>query len=71
MKKSFKIVLIIIILIIVTASGGVYYLTRDLSETAEVTLNGINPSNVSDGSYSGSYVSGRWTTTLEVHVDGW
>lgn len=70
MKKSLKIVLIIVILMIVTAVGGVFYLTRGMSELEEMSLNGINPTYFSDGSYFGSYVSGRWTNTLEVHVEG-
>ena len=70
MKKGFKIVLIIVILMIATAAGGIFYLTRGMSELEEMSLNGINPTYFSDGSYYGSYVSGRWTNTLEVLVEG-
>jgi uncharacterized protein with FMN-binding domain len=70
MKRVFKIILVIVIIFAVIAAGGIFYLTRGLNEIQEMTLNGINLSNISDGSYYGSYVSGRWTNTLEVHVEG-
>lgn len=70
MKKGFKIVLIIVILMITTAAGGIFYLTCGMSELEDISLNGIKPSDLKDGVYMGSYVSGRWTNTLEVHVEG-
>ncbi|MDP3386290.1 MAG: hypothetical protein Q8S24_03565 [Eubacteriales bacterium] len=59
MKKGLKIILIIVILMIMTATGGIYYLTRGMDEVKEMSLNGINLSLISDGSYYGSIESGR------------
>jgi uncharacterized protein with FMN-binding domain len=70
MKKGLKIVLIIIIVMVLTAAGGIYYLTRGMEDVNDMSLNGINLTRISDGAYYGSCESGRWTNTLEIHVEG-
>ena len=44
-------------------------LTSGLSEGANVTLYGIDLSNIPDGSYTGVYDFKRWSDTLVVHVN--
>ena len=64
-KKIFLIaggvLLIILIVMISIMSNG-------LSEGANVALNGINLSNIPDGSYTGVYDFKRWSNTAMVHV---
>lgn len=70
MKKVLKFVLIIIILMVLTAAGGIYYLTHGMDDVKEMSLNGINLTRISDGTYYGSCESGRWANTLAIHVEG-
>lgn len=44
-------------------------ITNGLSGGENVVLNGIDLSNVSDGSYMGTYKYGRWTNTLTIYVE--
>ena len=63
--------LIIGLAIIVTLLGILTAcMTSGLSEGANVTLYGIDLSNVPDGNYTGLYEFKRWSNTLLVHVNG-
>jgi len=50
--------------------GMFLVLTDGLTEGKNVTLNGINLTNIPDGSYTGAYAFKRWTNTVVVHVTG-
>ena len=67
MKK--KIFIAIGIILVVLLIGGIVIITSGLSDGANATLDGIDLSGVSDGSYIGTYDHGRWTNTLTVHVE--
>ena len=67
MKKKKTIVCVIIIVAIAGMFMGC--LTCGLSEGANVTLYGIDMSNIPDGSYTGVYEFKRWSNTLVVHVN--
>ena len=64
MKKK----LIVAGVIIVILTGFFLALTDGLSEGANIALNGIDLSNVPDGSYTGVYDFKRWSNTVIVHV---
>ena len=65
MKKKIFIIPGVLILLIIAAFIAI---TNGLSEGQNVTLNGVDLSNISDGDYTGTYEHGRWTNTLSVHV---
>lgn len=65
MKKKLLIAFGVIIIIFIGMFLGI---TNGLSEGAKVSINGINLSDIPDGSYTGTYEFKRWTNTLVVHV---
>jgi uncharacterized protein with FMN-binding domain len=65
MKK--KLLIVGGIIAVVLVAGGFFGMSG-LSEGAKLPINGINLSEISDGSYIGSYNHGRWANTLVVHV---
>lgn len=68
MKKLLKVIFIVFLIFMLAVIGGAFYLTRGLSEGSKLTINEIKPSLLSDGSYNGSYNSGRWSNKLKVTV---
>ena len=64
MKK--KIIIIGIAALLLAAMG--FGLTYGLSRGRDTTLVGIDPSNLADGSYVGSYSNWRWSNSLVVHI---
>lgn len=65
MKKKLLITFGIVVVIL---AAGFLFITDGLSEGAKVSLNGIDLSDKSDGSYTGTYEFKRWTNTLVVQV---
>jgi uncharacterized protein with FMN-binding domain len=65
MKKKLLIaggcVLVFLVAIVLIMSNG-------LSEGANVTLSGVNLSNIADGTYTGAYDFKRWSNTVSVQV---
>ncbi len=68
MKKLIKILLAVVLIFVVVMGGSMIYLTMGLDEGKNVVINGIDLTNVEDGTYTGSYEGGRWTNTLQVTV---
>lgn len=68
MKKLIKILLAVVLIFVVVMGGSMIYLTMGLNEGKNVVINGIDLTNVEDGTYTGSYEGGRWTNTLQVTV---
>lgn len=66
MKTIVKILGSILLIIILVFGGGIFYLTRGLNE--DVKLNGIDLSNLNDGTYKGIYNAGRWTNELLITI---
>jgi uncharacterized protein with FMN-binding domain len=68
MKKLLKIFVALIVLIAVIIAGVMISLTQGLGEGKNIEINGINMSNIEDGTYKGSYEFRRWSNELEVVV---
>lgn len=45
-----------------------FYMTRGLEEGARQVINQVDLTTLEDGSYNGSYNSGRWTNEVSVTV---
>ncbi|MGB4587674.1 MAG: hypothetical protein WBI17_00365 [Clostridiaceae bacterium] len=68
MKKGLKILITLIILIAVIMGGALIALTQGLEEGKSVTINGLNLSNIEDGTYNGKYDFKRWSNELGIKV---
>lgn len=68
MKVFLKIVLSIVIIFVLLIVGGVFFLTRGLSEGSKMAVSNINLSTLSDGVYNGKYNGGRWSNELIVTI---
>jgi len=68
MKKWKKIVLICAGVFIIAIAGFGIYVTDGLSEGLRVSIDGVDLSNIPDGSYIGSYEFKRWSNSVIVHV---
>lgn len=63
--KKTKICLTIIVIIV---GGGLFAMTRGLTEGKNVEINNVDISKLADGTYSGQYSKGRWNSEVEVTV---
>src|SRR5690554_3306262 len=70
MKKNIKIITSILAILLLIFAGGMLYLTRGLKDKENIQMDGINISNISDGTYEGKFEAGRWTNQLRVTVKG-
>lgn len=68
MKKLLKIFITLIILIAVMIAGVMISLTQGLEAGKNIEINGLNMTNIEDGTYKGKYEFGRWSNELEVAV---
>ena len=68
MKKILKYFIIVLTLCVITLGTFLSYLFYDKNKTLETPLYGINLSDVSDGTYQGSYKGGRWSNTVLVTI---
>lgn len=68
MKKKFKIILILIIIFVVIIGSGILYLNLGLKAGSKLDIKEINLSNVDDGTYRGTYNSGRWSNEIEITI---
>ncbi len=69
-SKVLKVVGIVVALIIVMLAGGLFAVTRGLSEMQELVINDVNPVELSDGVYTGEFSRYRWSNTVKVTIDG-
>ena len=67
MKKKLLIAGVIVVVILIAAFLKI---TDGLSEGAKLTLNGVNLTNIADGSYTGAYKFKRWSNSVVVQVKG-
>ena len=63
--KKTKICLAVIVIIV---GGGLFAMTRGLTEGKNVEINNVDISKLADGTYSGQYSKGRWNSEVEVTV---
>lgn len=66
MRKVIKIAASILFIFILIAGGFLFYFSRGLND--QITLSGIDLSDVNDGIYTGNYESGRWSNELSITV---
>lgn len=69
MKKFLKYFLIVLIICAITLGAFMSFLLFDKNKTLETPLSGIDLSDVSDGTYQGSYTGGRWSNTVLVTIE--
>ncbi|HOI85475.1 MAG TPA: FMN-binding protein [Acholeplasmataceae bacterium] len=69
MKKLMMIVLGVIISFVLLGVLGIAFLQKDMSSIENLSIDAIDLSLISDGTYQGTYSNGRFTTTIEVVVD--
>ena len=65
-----KVIGIAAAVIIVMLAGGLFAVTRGLSEMQKLVINDVNPVELSDGVYSGEFSRYRWSNTVKVTIDG-
>lgn len=68
MKKILRIFIIVLTICTITLVAFMSFLLFDKNKTLETPLYGINLSDVSDGTYQGSYTGGRWSNTVSVTI---
>jgi uncharacterized protein with FMN-binding domain len=68
MKKALKVILFVFLAFVILIAGVAFFLTRGLDEVSKVDISSIDASNVKDGTYEGTYESGRWSNTVTVTV---
>ena len=68
MKKSMKWIVITLLILIVLAGITLAFALPGLNQTAALTIEAVDLTQIPDGSYTGSYNSYRWSTTVEVTV---
>ncbi|MBC3796335.1 FMN-binding protein [Acetobacterium tundrae] len=68
MKKALIIILVILGVIILAIGGGILYISNGLESGKNLVINSVDPTQVSDGVYTGSYQGGRWSNEVEVTV---
>lgn len=68
MKKFLKRTGIVLLVLIALTGIMVIYATFGLKQTLKLTIQPVDLTKISDGTYTGSYNSYRWSTTVEVTV---
>lgn len=68
MKKIFKVIASIFILLLLIGLVGVFVVSRGLKPGANLAINEVNLSSLSDGMYNGKYNAGRWTNEMNVTI---
>jgi uncharacterized protein with FMN-binding domain len=68
MKLVFKILLSILIIFILVSGSGMFYLTRGLESGEKITVESVDLTSLSDGTYAGKYEAGRWANEVSVIV---
>jgi uncharacterized protein with FMN-binding domain len=68
MKKFLKYAGIVFLVLIILTGAMVVFATFGLEQTLNLDIRPVDLSQISDGTYTGSYDSYRWSTTVEVTV---
>ena len=66
MKRVLKIGASVLLVLILISGIFLYYFSRGLND--DITLSGIDITDVNDGVYSGKYEGGRWSNELSITV---
>jgi uncharacterized protein with FMN-binding domain len=67
-SRRFKVIILVLGVLMVVLSGGMGYLTQGLRQTEGLEINDVDLSTVADGAYTGEFIGGRWSNTVEVTV---
>ena len=67
-NKLLMVIGIATIVIFIMIAGGLFAVTRGLSEMQELVVNDVNPGKLPDGVYAGEFSSYRWSNTVEVTI---
>lgn len=68
MKKGLKIFLIVIAILFVLIGLTLAAALPGLTEVTDLDIESVDLTQIPDGSYTGSYDSYRWSTTVEVTI---
>ena len=67
--KSFRKILLYAVIIIILISGfGFFYMSYGLDLGSSLEINDVDLSTLTNGTYTGTYRSGRWTNTVKVII---
>ncbi|HWQ51243.1 MAG TPA: FMN-binding protein [Terriglobales bacterium] len=70
MKKFLKVILILLVAIGLILAGTAIFFSRGLDAGRKVEISPVDPTALSDGTYTGTYTNGRWANELAVTVQG-
>lgn len=65
-KKVMRRILIVLLILIVLTGLTLVFALPGLNQTATLDIGAVDLSQIPDGTYTGSYNSYRWSTTVEV-----
>ncbi len=65
-----RVIGIIIALLLIIIGGGYIAASRGLPEMQEIVINDVRPDQIADGVYSGEFNRYRWTSRVEVTIQG-
>lgn len=68
MKKAIIIIGCVVGVFVLVIGGGLLYITNGLKTGENLAINPVDLTQIEDGTYTGSYGSGRWNNTVEVTV---
>ena len=68
MKTLIKILLVILTCTVIIIAGGIFYITRGLSEGEILKIDSIKYISIKDGKYIGDYKNGRFSNEVEVDI---
>lgn len=70
LKKLLKIIGIIALVLVLLFSGMYTYLSKNLNELVESSIEDVDPSELKDGTYVGEYSVPPVSATVEVRIEG-
>ncbi|MGV8906081.1 MAG: FMN-binding protein [Acetobacterium sp.] len=70
MKKAVIIIGCVVGVLVLIIGGGILYITNGLHTGEKLGINAVDLTQIQDGTYSGTYESGRWSNAVDVTVSG-
>jgi len=67
-NKTLRVIGIIFVVLLLVLGGGLFAVTRGLSEMQEIVINDVNPDEIPDGIYAGEFNRYRWSNRVEVTI---
>ncbi len=69
-SKVLVVVGIVAAVVIIMLAGGLFAVTRGLSEMQELVINDVNLGELPDGVYTGEFNRYRWSNKVKVIIEG-